>query len=654
MDISFSCDKCGQKLVVNESGAGVVVPCPGCNQNLTIPESRNYSSQNSAENSASISDYIDDVQEPLSLYRDRFKDEYAKNTAEFFEAFVLESGVDEDSNRNTVAAIRTLEFSVKLNNSSSSNWKLLRSLNFILLASSIVLLGIFFGHCFAPELLPVNPGSFGLLSSIMLFPATIYILVKKINPRIRDLAGRIEIQKAELDNKMNEAWSQLSQINRLYDWGMFAKIIQKTVPRLALDPFISDARLNELRQSFGWRDDFNENKSVISILSGELNGNPFVIAETIDFEWGQRNYQGTLFITWQEEESYTDSDGNDQTRWVTRTQTLVASVTKPAPNHTRPKFVIYGNEAAPDLSFSRSPSSLSGADGGFFDKIRLKSKVKKLEKLSRNLSNDSQFTIMANKEFDALFYSVDRNHEIQYRVLFTPLAQQQMVMLLKDKTVGFGDDFHFIKSNMINFVYPNHLSQIDIEAAPNKFKNYDLADARRFFNTYSNDFFKHFYFALAPLLTIPLYQQHRSHSDIYKDIYGKKPSFWEHEAIANFHGQNAFRHPLSITENILKTTSDGNGNIDVTAHGFRGDERVEYVEMLGGDGNFHAVPVHWTEYLPVQHTKQISIQESPNLTLQQFEEQVNITPEWQSFLRNSNAESSQVAFRRSIASVIKN
>jgi len=31
---------------------------------------------------------IDDVYEPLSLYSDSFKDEYAKNTATFFEALV--------------------------------------------------------------------------------------------------------------------------------------------------------------------------------------------------------------------------------------------------------------------------------------------------------------------------------------------------------------------------------------------------------------------------------------------------------------------------------------------------------------------------------------------------------------------------------------
>lgn len=36
MDITFPCSKCGQRLVVDESGAGVQVQCPKCGQSLTV------------------------------------------------------------------------------------------------------------------------------------------------------------------------------------------------------------------------------------------------------------------------------------------------------------------------------------------------------------------------------------------------------------------------------------------------------------------------------------------------------------------------------------------------------------------------------------------------------------------------------------------
>lgn len=38
MDIAFNCDKCGQHIVIDEAGAGMTVPCPSCNQNLTVPK----------------------------------------------------------------------------------------------------------------------------------------------------------------------------------------------------------------------------------------------------------------------------------------------------------------------------------------------------------------------------------------------------------------------------------------------------------------------------------------------------------------------------------------------------------------------------------------------------------------------------------------
>jgi predicted RNA-binding Zn-ribbon protein involved in translation (DUF1610 family) len=37
MDTAFNCDKCGQHIVIDEAGAGMTVPCPSCNQNLTVP-----------------------------------------------------------------------------------------------------------------------------------------------------------------------------------------------------------------------------------------------------------------------------------------------------------------------------------------------------------------------------------------------------------------------------------------------------------------------------------------------------------------------------------------------------------------------------------------------------------------------------------------
>jgi DNA-directed RNA polymerase subunit RPC12/RpoP len=37
MDITFSCEKCGQNIVVDEAGAGITVDCPRCGRPVYVP-----------------------------------------------------------------------------------------------------------------------------------------------------------------------------------------------------------------------------------------------------------------------------------------------------------------------------------------------------------------------------------------------------------------------------------------------------------------------------------------------------------------------------------------------------------------------------------------------------------------------------------------
>ena len=38
MDIIFNCGNCGQRIVVDEAGAGLATECPKCGQSLTVPQ----------------------------------------------------------------------------------------------------------------------------------------------------------------------------------------------------------------------------------------------------------------------------------------------------------------------------------------------------------------------------------------------------------------------------------------------------------------------------------------------------------------------------------------------------------------------------------------------------------------------------------------
>lgn len=544
---------------------------------------------------------IEDIHEPVECYRSVFKDSHARNTSEYFEGLVRRSSVDEVANVKTVKKLRILEQQVADVSSSIMWWKVLR---WTVIFVGVICLVLIWTQSQLAWLI----GAVGAAA----------LVFAKLNPLIKDVDGRLRAVKTERDNKLEAAWQQMAPLNKLYDWHIVARLARSTVPRLELDPYFAKARLDELRDVFGWDDSPDQNRSVVFAHSGVLNGNPFVVARTLDHWMGTKAYHGSLEISWTEQER----DSHGRWRTVTKRQTLHASVTKPFPEYASPTIVIYGNEAAPDLSFSRTPSKLSELEDGMINNWTKRRAIKKLEAKSRDLDKGKGFTVMSNREFDALFAAIDRDHEVQFRLLFTPLAQQEMVKLLKDKKVGYGDDFQFAKQRMINVVRPAHLAETDICADPAKFQAFELAHARKFFNEYHNDFFRSLFFGLAPILSIPLYQQHRSHADIYKDVYGRAACFWEHESIANYFGENRFQHPKCVTRTILKTesapASDGTQSIRVAAHGYRCTDRIDYVSVYGGDGRFHDVPVSWVEYIGVRRDSEMITRE---IDFRQNEEQ---------------------------------
>lgn len=500
--------------------------------------------------------------------------------------------MDEAANAATVRTLRGFEREVADAGSNQTLWKVLRGV--------VIIVGV------VCAFVAYDTGQWlwgiGAVAAAMLVPAT-------LNPLIRDIGDRLRRLTADRDSTLATAWTQMAPLNALYTWDIATRLVQQTVPRLDFDPYFTNARLDELREEFGWNDENGRDRSILCCYSGVLNGNPFAIGQTLTHWMGSKTYHGSRTISWKER--VRDSDGKWRT--VTRFETLRASVTKPFPEYAEEPVVIFGNEAAPDLTFSRGPSALSGADDGLIARWRKQRAIRRLEAKSRRGVTDGGFTVMANREFDALFNATDRNHEVQFRLLFTALAQQEMLALLTDDEVGYGDDFRFVKDRKINIVQPRHLAQRDLTGDPTLFHGYELAQARRFFTEYHTELFRALYFALAPLLTIPLYQQHRSHRDIYGDLAGSRTCYWEHETVANHLGEERFAHPASVTRNILKTTAradDGAGQgVRVTAYGFRGIDRVDQVSVYGGDGRYHNVSVPWVEYREVSQGRDLFVSE---------------------------------------------
>lgn len=540
---------------------------------------------------------IEDDYDPLARYRDEFRPRFARLAAGKFDELARESRVDVAANRALVGKIRALQSAAGSAAARKKCHGWLMALFFLGAAGAAA-------GAYAVRNRPGDAAAWCVAGAIAgaVAGAAMIPLFRTASAILADLQNRISAQ-------VSRAYGQLDTLNRLYEWDMAPRLAEKTVPGLSFDPYFTAAKLDLLANRFGWDGSFNDGKSVLFALSGEIDGNPFVFGHTLEMEWGEKTYQGTKRISWTEWEE----DANGRRRRVTRSETLRACVTKPVPEYLERKFLVYGNDAAPDLSFSRRPSGLTGKDG-IFEKIRKSWRLGRLKAYSRNLTDDSDFTLMSNHEFETWFHAKDRDNEVQFRLMFTPVAQMRMLALMKDSETGFGDDFVFIKAGKTNVIFPRHLDEGSIDTDPGRFRDWDFDAARAGFLRSNERYFKDVYFTLAPLLAIPLYRQTTMDDETRKRVDDpQEASFWEREAIANHLGEEVFAHRDSVTRNILKTKlvrrENGESAVNVTACGFRAENRVDYVSVRGGDGKWHDVAVPWVEYLPVERTVRMHVAE---------------------------------------------
>lgn len=538
-------------------------------------------------------DIYDPLKEYVNVYRDKFKEVAEKTFAEL----AAEAQVDVGKNRETCRRIYSEENSLSKVMTSIRWQKVWRVLLWLCVVVGFIVGFTMYDVLDYVDLLIVGFVIFGALG----------LLFTDINPKIKEMKSERDKLTAKVDKLKKEAWQQMAPLNNLYDWDVLTRMMTKTVPRLEFDPYFTTQRLADLKATYGWSDSFNAGRSVVYSHSGLINGNPFVICRTRKMEMGTKVYYGEKTIHWTTEET----DSNGKTRTVHHSETLVASVTAPYPEYIERTRLIYGNTAAPDLIFYRKQSGLADSEGS----LKFKMKRHSLRKKSRDLSN-ADFAMMTNEEFEVAFDTSNRNNNQQYALLFTPLAQESMMNLLKDDKVGFGDDFDFGKQRMINIIFSKHMQSLNLDMNPQQYKGFDYDKAEADFYAINSRYFRAIYFCFAPLLCVPMYQQIRPQEDIYGRNMQQHSSFWEHEALANFWGQGRFKHPSCVTNCILKTeqlqTIGDNSTIKVNAYGYRTEQHLEYVSKWGGDGHLYHVPVYWDEYLPVTGSGMIYLKEDNN------------------------------------------
>ncbi len=567
--------------------------------------------------------------EQFQTYKDKFH-EIAEKT---FNELTTASGINPEANRALCAEIQDIKSNNEKTTKTLRWWTVLCVFMWIVAAVGVIM-------CISKGF---QNGWIIPTLCIIVSVAMLVLLFWKIHPIIKKHKSLKNEQEQLIKNKEQEAWDMMGPLNKLYDWDVFNRMMTQAVPRIEFDPYFTNQRLADLINSYGWDENFSKERSVVYSHSGLINGNPFVIARTRKMEWRTKKYEGSLTVEWTTVE--TDSDGKKHTKH--HSETLHASVEKPCPEYYEKTRLIYGNTAAPDLNFTRDKND---------DKLEVSSraykrKLKDLEKFSKDLKNN--FTMDVNEEFEVLFTTTDRNNEQQYFLLFTPLAQENMIKIIRDKEQGYGDDFQFMKHRKLNTLTAEHMQNLPLDMNPRMFWNKNYDEAKQVFLSTTCENFRAIYFGFAPLLSIPMYQQIRPVSAIYGTDMPRQSSYWEHESLANFWGEDKFADPSCVTPCIIKTTENRKDNetveVQVRAYGYRTEPRIEYVSKYCRNGKYYDVPVHWDEYLPVMGTGTLEIQEDtvderPNLDPVARLEEIN--QKLSAFGENS-------LFRRHITSRIK-
>lgn len=549
----------------------------------------------------------DKVLEPVKYYENQGKAEHLENINNYFDELVQKSNVNVEENHSSIANWKKKQEEVDAISKVIRKFKFLR----VLLIIGIVVGGILSAVGGATISESTGIGILLILVGILFIVGAILLMVKKVNPVLKDNERIKQEYLNEMKKLENEAWAQMQPLNDLFSNRDAINLIEKTLPDFKFDNKFTNEQEKLFMKKYDFMDLQTDECSMLNTLSGSYAGNPFVFGRRRVHKMGTQVYHGSLHITWTE--TYTDSQGNTRTR--TKSQTLHASVTKPKPFYHTNTFLLFGNQAAPNLSFSRRSNHIEDLNEKQLEK-KVKKGEKQLQKIAKqSLKANGSFQEMSNSEFDVLFGATDRDNEVEFRLMYTPLGQRSTVELLKDSK-NFGDDFDFIKQKRCNVVISDHAQNWKMNIYANDYKHFDFEVIKSRFISLNETYFKSIFFDFAPFFCVPAYLEEPCDAlDDYEE-YNKNFTYYEHEVMANVIGYKSFEHEDSYTESILKTQTlhadNGRDIVAVTAYSYMGIERVDFIPVRGGDGNYHNVPVPWIEYIPISKTSHVAITNEDN------------------------------------------
>ncbi|UKS53940.1 MAG1210 family protein [Mycoplasma feriruminatoris] len=529
--------------------------------------------------------------EPLKEY-DKYQEKNTNIIKEYFDNLITTSKVDVEQNKEQVIKINKKQAEINSSNSSLKKLKFWFITNIVLICLTGVL-----GASFIYSLVTSKDYQWYevLTCVIVLILFIVFILVQflVINKKKKQANDLKYKQQKELDELIKIGFEQTKALRELIKIGTKNKLLTQTMPFIHLNRHLGVNKINKLVEEYGFlNSSSDENKTTVYVKSGTINDNYFLLTNDYKYEVVRKTYTGSLTISWTE--SYTDSNGNRRT--VTKTQVLTASVVKPFVEFSHLSKIRFSTELAPNLEFYRKPQNI--------DRLNEKDKNKLIKNVEKELKKYSEknlnFTPLSNTKFESFWSCFDRNNEREFRLLFTPLAQQNLVELVQDRNKSFGDNYHMLKVNKWIVFTTDKLNEINFYDHEDQYEHYSIEHIQNHFYSINKNYFKTMYWSLAPYFSIPsLAQINPGYID--KTETKLALSDYEHEVCANFLPPKLLDHPNIKTNSIIKTQLVANRDdidyVRATSIGFDIVPRVDYIPVWGGDGRYHDVPVPWDEYI---------------------------------------------------------
>ncbi|TQC51416.1 hypothetical protein E1I18_02755 [Mycoplasmopsis mucosicanis] len=559
------------------------------------------------------------VDEPLSEY-EQYKNQHIQNVDNCFDEYTQRSGINIEENRLQSQKVYQLQRQVddiekRIRN--LKNWKIFTIVMLCTSISVLILCSLIIGLSKTSE---VNGGLIaGIVLSIVGIITTIGVLAGVISPRRKQVDSLYAQKRKEYEHEKAIAFQQVLPLVSLFKRGVLQKMFMQTMPFIKLYPNLTNQQIALMNKQFNISFDKvkTEENCVISLQSGSIYGNPFVFSRMLEHEMRTKTYTGTLTISWV-------STSNN--RSITHTQTLHASVTKPCPYYDEPTTLLFGTQAAPELKFERACQQINMLSEG--------QKKKLIKQTTKEYKKDTGITPLTNMEFESFWKVPVRNNEAQYRLLFTPLAQKNILSLLQDKTIGYGDEYDFVKDGTLAMIIAEHMQKMKFE------ENMDIYWTMFSYDNILNEFksqafnyFKDLYFSFALYFSIPIFQQTKTSDFIYEEWTNNKSNWLEYENNLT-KVSNLFKHPdvkTPVILNVKPISTDASGDVvEVNSFGYDMIERVSYISVLGGDGRYHDVPVHWTEYILQKNQSAARVQTLNSFPIEQSYEQ-EVEQFWQSY-----------------------